>query len=1116
MEGDGKLFCGKELTTAVWPYPKMAEGCTRFEGSMSQPVVTPNLPLRRPTSSPIIKSSQLEVEIESSLTGGKNFQFSLASEEYLGNKSHGTAPREETNQNGNGSLSTEGISFTKSLGSPGTVKICHVCHQKGFMRCTRCKQTTYCSVSCQREDWKTHRHVCKPYSQKSSKNQQGQPTTTSEAKEMITIGKEQEKKMYLSDLQKMDIKKGLKVQACVVEFRNPGKFFIHIQTAKMIETLKKVTLTLQKIYSNSISEDDYIPDVEEVCAAQYSQDQNWYRCLVQSLDISSRTANVIYIDFGNEEDVKLDKIKRLSVDIDPVPPCALQCRVANLAAVTGSWVEVCCSSVRQLLLGKTCLVTIVDVSETDSVCSVDVALPSIGMQLEEFLVQQGYVVKQKVGKSSPNGQDINSILCAALENFRKKASTGVEDDKKFPEPVHLCIGDSFSCVVTHILSPHDFVIQKLDNAGAIQELQIRLRDHCVQIPSSEDYRPAPGTVCCSQFTEDNLWYRATVLGYSSEDRVFVGYIDFGNSEELELNRLRPANEEFLKLPMQAITCSLPGIKPVSEEWDSESILVMKKLVNTKFLKVRILDKVDVKALVELTDEYSDPQTNIADLMVAMRCAVIDLDFRSQTDQTEGTKESFTKKLEWTSTELPSNETVDVVVSVIDSPSEFYCQCCNPKDLQALNEMSANLLKCSQKASEAFTPVIGEPCCAVFPGDGNWYRGMINDIGPKGAEVYFVDYGNTSEVAVDKLCAILPEYLMLPFQAIKCWLAGVEPVQREWTKDAIKRFQALTVGVQLKAKVLCNGQNGYGIKLVKRGQNVAEKLVAEKLAVCNKTFHDPVLTSIMPGTEPTGGYFPKDWKTVELPKSGTFQLHIVAVRNPSLFYGLKDSNEVDVKKLEALMAELSSYCNKQSYNPNLKPEAGVACCAQFSGDKNWYRAIVLDICDSEAYVLYADYGNIEKVPLSSILPITAKHLELPFQIIKCQLSEELFPDEWSSISLECFESLLRGKVMASVRKFDGKIYTVHLTVCSDNGNVDVSKMMIEKFGKIKCETDAGVIVTDTNVKALLESNTTCTPPIDSQPTNVMKCCCQELKEKIDKLEELLLVVIKEIVHPQKNY
>lgn len=64
---------------------------------------------------------------------------------------------------------------------------------------------------------------------------------------------------------------------------------------------------------------------------------------------------------------------------------------------------------------------------------------------------------------------------------------------------------------------------------------------------------------CVFSPEDKQWYRAKILGYSSEERVCVGYLDFGNSEEVRLGHLRPIASSLLGLPMQAIPCGLAGI-----------------------------------------------------------------------------------------------------------------------------------------------------------------------------------------------------------------------------------------------------------------------------------------------------------------------------------------------------------------------------------------------------------------------------------------------------------------------------------------------------------------------------------------------------------------------------
>nr|4B9X_A Chain A, TUDOR DOMAIN-CONTAINING PROTEIN 1 [Mus musculus] len=171
-------------------------------------------------------------------------------------------------------------------------------------------------------------------------------------------------------------------------------------------------------------------------------------------------------------------------------------------------------------------------------------------------------------------------------------------------------------------------------------------------------------------------------------------------------------------------------------------------------------------------------------------------------------------LEWTWVEFTVDETVDVVVCMMYSPGEFYCHFLKDDALEKLDDLNQSLADyCAQKPPNGFKAEIGRPCCAFFSGDGNWYRALVKEILPSGnVKVHFVDYGNVEEVTTDQLQAILPQFLLLPFQGMQCWLVDIQPPNKHWTKEATARFQACVVGLKLQARVVEITANGVGVEL----------------------------------------------------------------------------------------------------------------------------------------------------------------------------------------------------------------------------------------------------------------------------------------------------------------
>lgn len=57
------------------------------------------------------------------------------------------------------------------------------------------------------------------------------------------------------------------------------------------------------------------------------------------------------------------------------------------------------------------------------------------------------------------------------------------------------------------------------------------------------------------------------------------------------------------------------------------------------------------------------------------------------------------------------------------------------------------------------------------GDDKWYRALVLEINVSEVKVVYADYGNVEMLPFSRLQSITSPYLQLPFQILKCSLAG---------------------------------------------------------------------------------------------------------------------------------------------------------------------------------------------------------------------------------------------------------------------------------------------------------------------------------------------------------
>jgi len=80
---------------------------------------------------------------------------------------------------------------------------------------------------------------------------------------------------------------------------------------------------------------------------------------------------------------------------------------------------------------------------------------------------------------------------------------------------------------------------------------------------STAWAPRKNCLCAALYGKPAVWYRAQVTAFTgkgAERRAIVNYIDYGNSETVELNRLRSLSKELAATPRLAQACSLSFLR----------------------------------------------------------------------------------------------------------------------------------------------------------------------------------------------------------------------------------------------------------------------------------------------------------------------------------------------------------------------------------------------------------------------------------------------------------------------------------------------------------------------------------------------------------------------------
>lgn len=521
------------------------------------------------------------------------------------------------------------------------------------------------------------------------------------------------------------------------------------------------------------------------------------------------------------------------------------------------------------------------------------------------------------------------------------------------------------------------------------------------------YQPTFNGVCAAQFTGDNSWYRAWIEKIV-DVHVHVYYVDYGNSEVLDVSRLRPLEAKFKALPYAAITCSLGSITTAQGEWSQEAKeFFSSKVPLFEALEVKFVFKKFDSIFLEILDPQ-DPTTSINKAMVANNLAVWMFDkkptrreFSSSSppgampvdvrEKKSKVSENEVKSLENENKPEPIQNQERVVEksgtetqeSVVQRPLKFAvdsvpmvavqhgvfhnCMVCDvkptgivsfqmlTKEIQEFASLGTNISNhCSQLDHSSYSPSVGELCFVCFTEDKEWYRGVVDDVLPNNKfKVTFVDYGNEDTVSPEAIRVMDAKFLSLPRQAFTGPLKGITSTnQKPLPVDVINALKQ-----QLLEKRLFVRVDEDGVELFNVGPN------DDPTESINKNYIEILYPQVPTEVD---AQFPALVTEVH----GTCEIW------------LQPQDQRDV--IKTLMDDVNLYCNNTSPMTS-SPSQGDLLFAKHSFYNSWYRVRVDQWKPPMASVCFVDYGYSEQVTLDKLRPPRSDLLRLPPQAVKCCLN-----------------------------------------------------------------------------------------------------------------------------------
>ena len=759
-----------------------------------------------------------------------------------------------------------------------------------------------------------------------------------------------------------------------------GDFYI--QLSKSTADLEIIENLLSEIYDQpgATTEAMEMCFVDSLCCARFREDFKWYRALVTKV-FSDTEVEVLFVDYGNTDSLHVGSLKQLRPELLKFSVQAVKCRLEGSKDI---WTESDVQQFESKVLEKPLHVT--------------------------FVRQEGttwFVTVQELDMFSSDAK-----LTAKERLFPKETL-----DLNKREEAYFLFANSPDCFWLNLVRTGDALVRLMD----------QIANEVTDQPLEKSHVKV-GLACLGMYTENDTWHRAQIVEVQGDANAVVSYIDYGNSETLPLERLHAISESQMKLPAQGICCRLAGVQGV----DPDKI--------TNYLNEMLVEKV---VEFEVQNQHADGSYTVklfhpgasqsVNDQVVGEC-LGDTSLVEETRLEEASPPRLPATHEGKAFKLPELQSgCKVPVSFVSAflPAEMQLlltERIGEKEqlTESITSMYNNL---GENELKLDNPDVGMLCCVHF--SEKWFRGEIISISVDDtATVKLVDCGTHEKIPISELKSLKDELLQTPVFILESTLANIHPSSEDgqWSPECSSVLESLCRSKALIAEIthvfgdmvelILNDESGKQINqsLVELGYARACDMQGEYLR------EQPSLK----------------WPELQIGQS--LDAYLMAAKDlESIQLQLDDPDAGLSRMMKKISVLYSNLCETEEVIGN--PRVGQVCCAQFSEDHDWYRAVVTSVLEAGVEVKFVDYGNID-------VALIVKHLReefysLPVQCVDCSLHGVVSMSEKNEeIAAKLAELCESKKLKAEITNVSGDSVVVNLLLESGETLESVSDVLVK--------------------------------------------------------------------------